>query len=322
MPDSRLLARLVSRPIPVFRRPPPCASTADPRPDWQQASPAWIRGALAHSQQLPSGGWHVLDASRAIEGQPRRYWVQNRAFVVFRHGSNTVVAPDECPHLGASLSRGHIRDGALVCPWHGLRLGPDGRGAWKPLPTYDDGVLVWVRIDGDEPPTAAPILAPRPALAIDAVVRVEAACDPPDVIANRLDPWHGVHLHPYSFAALRVIDQEPTAVTVRVVYRLLGPLGIEVDARFHCPERRTIVMTVVRGEGEGSVVETHVTPLCTGKSAIIEATLAASDRRGFRAARRLAPIVRAWLKRSSRRLWADDAPYAERLYARRVRHGP
>ena len=39
---------------------------------------------------------------------------------------------------------------------------------------------------------------------------------------------------------------------------------MEVDARFHCPEPRTIVMTIIRGEGVGSDVETHATPLEAG----------------------------------------------------------
>jgi hypothetical protein len=47
---------------------------------------------------------------------------------------------------------------------------------------------------------------------------------------------------------------------VRVAYRLIGSLAIEVDARFHCVDARTIVMTIVRSEGEGSVVETPRRP--------------------------------------------------------------
>jgi len=29
-------------------------------------------------------------------------------------------------------------------------------------------------------------------------------CEPDDVLANCLDPWHGAWFHPYSFANLRV----------------------------------------------------------------------------------------------------------------------
>jgi isorenieratene synthase len=129
-----------------------------------------------------------------------------------------------------------------------------------------------------------------------------------------LDPWHGAHFHPYSFGRLKVIDLTEEAVTVRVAKRVLGPFAVEVDATFHCPDSRTIVMTIIGGEGEGSVVETHATPICPGRTAIIEATLATSDRYQFKMAQLVAGFVRPFMERSARRLWVDDAAYAERLY--------
>jgi isorenieratene synthase len=245
-------------------------------------------------------------------------WVSGRPLVVWRDGSALRAGPDTCPHLGASLSTGCVRDGRIVCPWHGLALGTESHAAWAPLATHDDGVLAWVRLDGEEPPTPAPILAPRPRDPLAAVVRIEAACEPPDVIANRLDPWHGPHYHAHSFGTLRVVDQSDDAISVRVAYRLLGRLAIEVDARFHCPDARTVVMTIVAGDGEGSVVETHATPMAPGRTAIVEATLATSDRRGFAHARRAAPLIRPLMRWAARRLWADDVRYAERLYALRA----
>jgi len=280
-----------------------------------QASPAWIARALAHAEALPTGGWYVLHASAEIGVRPRCLWVRDRALVVWRDAAGVHAAPDACPHLGASLSTGRVCEGRLVCPWHGLALGADGYGAWRPLPTHDDGILAWVQIDGEETPTAAPLLAQRPQAALDATVRLEAACEPKDVIANRLDPWHGTHLHTTSFAALRVIEQQEDEVTVRVAFRLLGPLAVEVDARFHCVDARTIVMTIVRGEGEGSVVETHVTPMRPGRTAIVEATLATSERPGFKRAHNLGPLLRPAIRWAAHRLWADDLSYAERVNA-------
>jgi isorenieratene synthase len=182
------------------------------------------------------------------------------------------------------------------------------------LPTHDDGVLTWARLAGEEQ-TPAPILAPRPERFVSAVVRVEARCDPPDVIANRLDPWHGVHFHGHSFGRLRVTAWSEEEVRVRVVYRVLGPVGVEVDAVFSCPDPRTIVMTIVGGVGKGSVVETHATPMAPGRTAIIEATLAT----GGEGIRWAAPLVRPLLERAARRLWVDDAAYAERRFALRER---
>jgi len=286
-------------------------------PDWVECQPGLIARSLARALALPSGGWYVVDAGRAIGEGPRCYRIRGRPWVVWRAGDEFLAAPDACPHMGASLAGGRVVAGQIVCPWHGLSLGKTPRGAFRVVPTHHDGVLVWIRLDDGEPPAAAPVLPARPARYLDAVIRREARCAPEDVIANRLDPWHGTHLHARSFARLRVIDRSLDAITVRVVYRVLGRIGVEVDARFHCPEPRTIVMTIVSGEGEGSVVETHATPIDEGRTAIIEATLATSERAGFRAAQLAPCLLRPLVQRAAGRLWVEDAAYAERRHALR-----
>ena len=307
-----------SGPMILIGRDLPAAAPLDgQRPDWQQASPAWIHKALQGVLAKPAGGWAVLDETRAID-TPRAYRVAGRDLVAWRAGGRLLVAPNACPHMGARLSEGRVCDGRLACPWHDLTLGPEGHGGWRPLPSYDDGVLAWVRLDEllgiDDPPTDAPRLATRPRRFIDAVVRKEARCEPRDVIQNRLDPWHGAHYHPHSFGSLHVIDQQADEITVRVAYRIAGPVAMEVDARFQCPDPRTIVMTIIAGDGTGSVVETHATAIDGGRTAIIEATLATSDRVGFGVARRATRLLRPLMKRVAGRLWEEDTAYAERLY--------
>jgi isorenieratene synthase len=228
-----------------------------------------------------------------------------------------LIAPDACPHMGASLSDSCVRDGQLLCPWHALALGKEGHGRWKTLPVHEDGVLTWVRIGDEVADVPRPVLAPRPEVYLEGVIQAEVRCDPEDIIANRLDPWHGVHFHPYSFASLTVLELDDDMVKVRVAKRLIGRLVVETDAIFHSPEPRTIVMTIVEGEGKGSVVETHATPIEPGLTMVTEATLATSDRKGFRHARKLQRFIRPFIERSASRLWVDDAAYAERLYALR-----
>jgi hypothetical protein len=65
------------------------------------------------------------------------------------------------------------------------------------------------------------------------------------------------------------------------------------------------------------VVETHATPLGDGRTAIIEATLATSDRPGFRRAIRAAGLIRPFMLKAQRKLWVEDAAYAERTYSLR-----
>jgi isorenieratene synthase len=296
----------------IGRKLPPAASMSD-LPDWKQAQPAWIARALDHALALPSGGWYAVDATRAITAGPRRYRIDGIDYVAWRGDRGCLVAPDHCPHMGARLSDGFVRDGCVVCPWHGLALGRDGLGKWKPVRTFDDGVLLWIRPEEDGTPE--PLLPPRPERYFDAVMRLEAACDPRDVIANRLDPWHGAHFHPHSFGRLRVIAKDETTITVRVVYRITKRVGMEVDARFHCPDPRTIVMTIIDGEGIGSVVETHATPIEPGRSAVIEATLATSDRPQFHAFMGIfGRFIRPVIEKRARRLWVEDGAYAERRY--------
>lgn len=224
--------------------------------------------------------------------------------------------------MGAELSKGFVDDrGRIVCPWHGLALSAESkRGDWAPYTTYDDGVLVWARFDSllapGEAPTDRPYLPVRPAHALDAVIRMEGRCEPEDVIANRLDPWHGAHFHGHSFARLSVIDEAIDHVSVRVVYRIAGRLGMEVDARFDCPDPRTIVMTILSGEGVGSIVETHASPIAKGRTAIIEATIATSERTTMAWLPR-ATLLRPMIEARARKLWLDDVAYCERRYSLR-----
>ena len=83
-------------------------------------------------------------------------------------------------------------------------------------------------------------------------------------------------------------------------------------------------MEIVDGEGAGSVVETHATPLRPDhrglpRTAVIEAVIATSDRRGFALARAIAPLLRPAVASTAKRLWRDDIAYAERTYAVRTR---
>jgi hypothetical protein len=105
---------------------------------------------------------------------------------------------------------------------------------------------------------------------------------------------------------------------VAVTFRI-GRVGVPTVAEFSSPEARTIVMRIVDGEGVGSVVETHATPVGLGpdrlpRTAVIEATVAHSDRTGFQRARHAAPLITGLMRVAASRLWKDDLAYAERRY--------
>ncbi len=92
-----------------------------------------------------------------------------------------------------------------------------------------------------------------------------------------------------------------------------------VRAVFTAPEPRTVVMHITEGEGIGSVVETHATPLGPDelgrpRTVVTEAVVAVSDRPGFALARWAAPALRPVMRSAAARLWRDDLAYAERRW--------
>ncbi|MEU3241970.1 MULTISPECIES: DUF5914 domain-containing protein [unclassified Streptomyces] len=303
------------------------------RPTWREARPAVIAQALKRAQARPSGNWYVVGATQDVRGdRPLARTVAGLEVVVWRGADGRLVAgPGACPHLGAPLRESPVRCGVLVCRWHGLSLEGAPFAGWEPLPVHDDGVLTWVRLDsiGGEPPLDTPVVPIRPKVpdALSTVYVGVGTCDPQDIVANRLDPWHGAWLHPYSFVDLTVTEVPDASrpghaedgFTVNVSFKLAGRFVVPVRAVFTAPEPRTVVMRITGGEGQGSVVETHATPLGPDsldrpRTAVIEAIVATSDRCGFAAARSVATVLRPLMRAAAGRLWRDDLAYAERRW--------
>lgn len=328
VPGLPMPAAVRSR-IPISRVPQPHENRM--LSTWRLAKPRRIAAALAVSQAQNSGGWFVAGASEDVgrrESVART--IAGREVVLWRDGAGTLVAgPGSCPHLGALMDRCPVLEGTMYCRWHGLAFDDKPQPGWSPYRAFDDGVLVWVGLPtpGEEP-TPAPTLPPRPPLlgSVAAVIAQPGTCEPQDVIANRLDPWHGSWFHPYAFSHLVVDDaaSDEHVLVVDVTFRLSRTWGVPVRAEFSCPDARTIVMRITEGEGTGSVVETHATPLGTDAEGrpltmITEATIAYSDRSGFAAARWFSPLLKPMIRRTARQLWVDDLAYTERRYDLRQR---
>ena len=63
-----------------------------------------------------------IDTQDLPEGRPVRINAGNRAFVLRRTGDSVEVWPGVCPHEGAELAAGDLRDKSITCPWHGLKF--------------------------------------------------------------------------------------------------------------------------------------------------------------------------------------------------------
>lgn len=78
--------------------------------------------------------WHPIATSAQIVEQPRRFSLLGDYVVAFRDKDAGVAAfRDLCVHRGAALSLGWVRDGNLVCPYHGWQY--DRSGACVRIPS-------------------------------------------------------------------------------------------------------------------------------------------------------------------------------------------
>lgn len=77
--------------------------------------------------------WYVACKPEDIEGRPLGRQVCGLPMVFFRGPQGEPVAlEDFCPHRGAPLSLGFCKDGHLVCGYHGLEMGCEGKTVAMP----------------------------------------------------------------------------------------------------------------------------------------------------------------------------------------------
>ena len=156
--------------------------------------------------------WHPVALASALGDTPLVVTLLDQPLVLWRDGSGAVMAwADRCPHRGARLSLGCVRDGQLECPYHGWRFGSSGQvlqvpalPGFAPPATHRATVhaclerygLLWVRLaEAGEP-------AP-PAFAAEHEARLrKLSCGPydvatsaPRIVENFLDLAHFGFVH-------------------------------------------------------------------------------------------------------------------------------
>jgi vanillate O-demethylase monooxygenase subunit len=77
--------------------------------------------------------WYVACSHDEIADKPLGRQICGQKIVFYRGAEGKVVAlEDFCPHRGAALSLGFVRDGDLVCGYHGLQMGCEGKTVAMP----------------------------------------------------------------------------------------------------------------------------------------------------------------------------------------------
>ena len=119
--------------------------------------------------------WYPIALEADIEAEPKKVTLLDVDLVLARLDGAILVARDLCIHRGAPMSMGWVRDGCLVCPYHGYRY--DISGACTFVPSDPRGAinsklrllvfrstvkygLVWVCLRG-EPSNMLPVWEPE-----------------------------------------------------------------------------------------------------------------------------------------------------------------
>jgi nitrite reductase/ring-hydroxylating ferredoxin subunit/uncharacterized membrane protein len=94
--------------------------------------------AFQHSEQ--DWTW-IADASEIRAGVLSHADIGGVPLVLTRDGDEIVALADRCTHRGGPLHDGELRDGCIVCPWHGSSFNLDGTvaggPATRPQPAYE-----------------------------------------------------------------------------------------------------------------------------------------------------------------------------------------
>jgi vanillate O-demethylase monooxygenase subunit len=77
--------------------------------------------------QILARHWHPIAQSAAVGAAPVSAVLLDEPLVAYRVRGELVVARDLCPHRGVPLSLGTHDDGGIICAYHGLRYGEEGR---------------------------------------------------------------------------------------------------------------------------------------------------------------------------------------------------
>jgi vanillate O-demethylase monooxygenase subunit len=174
---------------------------------------------------FPKNAWYVACTPTEIDDKPLGRRICNEAIVFYRGAEGVPVAlEDFCPHRGAPLSLGRLVEGRLVCGYHGLEMGCDGKTVAMPgqrvrgfpairsFPVVERHGFIWVW------PGDAAAADPAKIHACDWADSPDWAyggglfhidCNYRLMVDNLMDLSHETHVHASSIGQ-KEIDETPT----------------------------------------------------------------------------------------------------------------
>jgi vanillate O-demethylase monooxygenase subunit len=82
---------------------------------------------------FPKNAWYVACTPHEIDEKPLGRTICGERIAFYRGEANKVAAVEDfCPHRGAPLSLGYVQEGKLVCGYHGLAMGCEGKTVSMP----------------------------------------------------------------------------------------------------------------------------------------------------------------------------------------------
>jgi len=195
---------------------------------------------------FPKNTWYVACTPNEIDDKPLGRKVCGEQIVFYRGPEGRVAAlEDFCPHRGAPLSLGKVCEGKLVCGYHGLEMGCDGKTIAMPgqrvrgfpairsYPVVERHGFVWVWPGDAAKADLAAIhhleWAGNPEWAYGGGL-YHIACDYRLMIDNLMDLTHETYVHATSIGQ-KEIDETPTTtetqgnevVTSRFMNNIMAP---------------------------------------------------------------------------------------------------
>ena len=90
----------------------------------------------------------VCKVHEVKEGEGKTISLGDKLIALFVVAGKFYAIDDVCPHMGASLSGGHLENDIVTCPWHAWRFRVTD-GTWADNPRVKTGCF-GVRVVGDD----------------------------------------------------------------------------------------------------------------------------------------------------------------------------